>query len=107
MTNTATSFPYLFRGRTLPKRELASTTLSTVAGLRGTALRIWNWDIGVSYAQNGTTRDTDLAGVRIPAGCPVNVNVGAANHDPAEWPEPDRFDIMRAHPDRHLTFGVG
>ena len=60
LTNTATSFPYLFRGRTLPKRELASTTLSTVAGLRGTALRIWNWDIGVSYAQNGTTRDTDL-----------------------------------------------
>ncbi len=54
-----------------------------------------------------TTRDTDLAGVRIPAGCPVNVNVGAANHDPAEWPEPDRFDIMRAHPDRHLTFGFG
>ena len=37
----------------------------------------------------------------------MNVNVGAANHDPAEWPEPDRFDIMRAHPDRHLTFGFG
>jgi outer membrane receptor protein involved in Fe transport len=60
LTNTATSFPYLFRGRTLPKREVASTTLSTVAGLRGTALRIWNWETGVSYAQNGTTRDTDL-----------------------------------------------
>jgi cytochrome P450 len=54
-----------------------------------------------------TTRDTELAGVAIAAGCPVNVNVGAANHDPAEWPEPDRFDIARAHPDRHLTFGFG
>ncbi len=54
-----------------------------------------------------TTHDTDLSGVHIPAGCPVNVNVGAANHDPAEWPEPDRFDITRAHPDRHLTFGFG
>jgi cytochrome P450 len=54
-----------------------------------------------------TTRDTELGGMVIPAGCPVNVNVGAANHDPAEWPEPDRFDILRAHPDRHLTFGFG
>jgi len=54
-----------------------------------------------------TTRDVELAGVAIPARCPVNINVGAANHDPAEWPDPDRFDIARAHPDRHLTFGFG
>ena len=43
----------------------------------------------------------------IPAGCPVNVNAGSANHDPEEWPEPDRFDITREHPDRHVTFGFG
>ena len=54
-----------------------------------------------------TTREVELAGVTIPARCPVNINVGAANHDPAEWPDPDRFDITRAHPDRHLTFGFG
>ncbi len=59
-TGTTTTFPYLFRGRSLPKREVATTTLSTVAGLRGTALRIWNWETAVSYAENGTTRDTDL-----------------------------------------------
>ncbi len=63
LTNTATSFPYTFRGRYLPKREVASTTLSTVAGLRGTALRVWNWESAVSYAQNQTTRDTDLISV--------------------------------------------
>lgn len=54
-----------------------------------------------------TTRDAAVQGVAIPAGCPVIVNAGAANHDPAEWPDPDRFDIHRAHPDRHLTFGFG
>jgi outer membrane receptor protein involved in Fe transport len=59
-TNTATSFPYLFRGRYLPKREVASTTLSTVAGLRGTARRIWNWETAVSFGQNETVRDSDL-----------------------------------------------
>jgi len=59
-TNAATTFPYLFRGRYLPKREVTSTTLSTVAGLRGTALRVWNWESGVSFGQNETTRDSDL-----------------------------------------------
>ncbi len=60
LTGTTTTFPYLFRGRYLPKREVASTTLSAVAGLRGAALKVWNWETAVSYAQNGTTRDTDL-----------------------------------------------
>eukprot|EP01012_Entosiphon_sulcatum_P041792 TRINITY_DN55688_c0_g1_i1.p1 TRINITY_DN55688_c0_g1~~TRINITY_DN55688_c0_g1_i1.p1 ORF type:complete len:918 (-),score=143.31 TRINITY_DN55688_c0_g1_i1:2-2710(-) len=59
-TNTATSFPYLFRGEYLPKREVISTTMSGVAGLRGTALRIWNWETAVSYGRNETLRDTDL-----------------------------------------------
>jgi cytochrome P450 len=53
------------------------------------------------------TADTELAGVPVGAGCPVLVNSGAANRDPSEWPDPDTFDISRAHPDRHLTFGFG
>jgi outer membrane cobalamin receptor len=60
LTNTATTFPYTFRGRYLPKREVTSTTFSGVAGLRGTVLRVWNWETAVSYGQNETTRDTDL-----------------------------------------------
>ena len=62
-TNTATTFPYLFRGEYLPKREVTSTTTSSVAGLRGTALRTWNWETAVSYGQNETMRDTDLISV--------------------------------------------
>ena len=42
------------------------------------------------------TRDTELAGVAIPAGAPVAVNLGAANRDPARWDDPDRFDVFRA-----------
>lgn len=52
-------------------------------------------------------RDTELRGVAIPAGSSVMVNIGAANHDPDEWPNPDEFDIFRTNPDRHLTFGFG
>jgi len=53
-----------------------------------------------------TTRDVPVAGSVIPAGEKVLCCVGAANRDPREWRDPDRFDIRRraAH---HLGFGSG
>jgi cytochrome P450 len=41
-----------------------------------------------------------------PAGTLVTLCVGAANRDPEQFPEPDRFDIAR-RPNRHLAFGHG
>jgi outer membrane receptor protein involved in Fe transport len=57
---TATSSPFGFRSTYLPKREVASTTLSGIAGLRGTIRQKWNWESAVSYGKNETTRDSDL-----------------------------------------------
>ena len=42
----------------------------------------------------------------IPAGEFITVAVGAANRDPAEFPDPDRLDIGRK-PNNHLAFGQG
>ena len=53
------------------------------------------------------TEDVDLAGVMIPAGTFVMAITASANRDPAVYPDPDRFDITREHPDPMLTFGGG
>lgn len=53
------------------------------------------------------TEDTVVEATPVPSGCPVNVVIGSANHDPAVFPEPERFDVRRPNADRHLTFGFG
>ena len=47
-----------------------------------------------------------LGEVDLPAGTSVHMIVAAANRDPAQFPDPDRFDIAR-RPNRHLSFGLG
>jgi hypothetical protein len=51
-------------------------------------------------------RDTELSGQHIPQGGIVHLMIGAANHDPDQFPEPETFDIAR-RPNRHLSFGLG
>jgi cytochrome P450 len=34
----------------------------------------------------------------------VHLVLGAANRDPAAFPEPDQLDVAR-HPNKHVTFG--
>ena len=49
---------------------------------------------------------TALGGVELATGTYVHIGIGAANRDPAQFPDPDRLDIRRA-PNRHLAFGTG
>jgi len=48
----------------------------------------------------------ELSGGTLPAGTLITIGIGAANHDPAQFPEPERFDVGRK-PNRHLAFGQG
>jgi len=50
--------------------------------------------------------DTELAGVKMPKGTLITLCIGAANRDPEQFPDPDRFDVARA-PNRHLAFASG
>jgi cytochrome P450 len=53
-----------------------------------------------------TTRDIEIGGAYLPAGCFVTLGIGAANRDPDTFDSPDDFDIGR-QPNRHLAFAAG
>ncbi|WP_329061638.1 cytochrome P450 [Amycolatopsis sp. NBC_01480] len=54
-----------------------------------------------------TTREIEVAGVRIPEGEKVLLFLGAANRDPRKWgPDADRLDITRKAAG-HVAFGMG
>ena len=53
-----------------------------------------------------TTAGIELGGRAFPAGTFITLGVGAANRDPAQFPDPDRLDVGRK-PNRHVAFGHG
>ncbi|MBI1815222.1 MAG: cytochrome P450 [Deltaproteobacteria bacterium] len=53
-----------------------------------------------------THEDVEMGGKTIPKDSRVFAMIAAANRDPAQFPDPDRFDIERT-PNEHLAFGGG
>ena len=49
---------------------------------------------------------SEIGGRTFPEGTLVNISIGAANRDPAQFPDPHRFDVGRK-PNRHIAFGQG
>lgn len=64
------------------------------------------WDGPVAVQLRMAKQDVVLGGVPIPAGSLLDVVAGAANRDPAIFPDPDRFDIFRERK-AHFSFSRG
>ncbi len=53
-----------------------------------------------------TVKPVEIGGIMMPENTKITVCIGAANRDPGEFPEPQKFDVGRA-PNRHLAFASG
>jgi cytochrome P450 len=60
----------------------------------------------VQFTARIPKEDVELGGQRIAAGQQVMCVLGAANRDPAQFPDPDRLDVGREDI-RHVAFGLG
>ena len=65
------------------------------------------WDGPVLIQTRMAAKDVELAGVPIPKGAVIDVASGAANRDPARFPDPDKFDIFRKPQHKHFAFAYG
>jgi cytochrome P450 len=64
------------------------------------------YDSSVQATARVAKQDIELGDRRITTGQTVILYLGAANRDPAQFPQPDRLDIRRAE-NRHLAFAHG
>jgi|ERR1700722_3344317 cytochrome P450 len=61
----------------------------------------------VIYMRRTAAADTRIGQQEIAAGEKVIMYYGAANRDPAVFPDPDRLDIRRANASKNIAFGFG
>lgn len=70
------------------------------------AYEFLRYDSSVQFTTRIATTGLEVAGRRIRAGDTVTLVLGAGNHDPARYAEPERLDLTRKATD-HLSFGHG
>jgi cytochrome P450 len=76
-------------------------------GLIGSAVEeLLRYDGPVQRTARIPSEDVTIGGQTIPKGEMVMPFLGAADRDPAQFPDPDRLDIARAD-NRHIAFGMG
>jgi hypothetical protein len=74
--------------------------------IRGAFEEVLRFEAPVQTFFRTTTKDVEVAGVRMGDGEKVLLFLAAANRDPRRWDRPDRFDVRR-RATGHMTFGTG
>jgi cytochrome P450 len=76
---------------------------SLLPGIVEEAIR---WTSPVQHFMRTAAEDVEMGGQLIRKGDWMMINYVAANHDPAQFDNPRKFDAARS-PNRHLAFGAG
>ena len=76
---------------------------SLLPGIVEEAIR---WTTPVQHFMRTAAEDVELGGQQVKRGDWLMINYVAANHDPAQFENPRKFDAARS-PNRHLAFGAG
>jgi pimeloyl-[acyl-carrier protein] synthase len=85
----------------------ARASLQADPALAGSAVEeLLRYDSPVQFTSRHALVDLDIDGRRVRAGETVVAVLGAANRDPAQFPDPDRLDLARK-PNHHVAFGGG
>jgi hypothetical protein len=91
----------LLRDRAQYERLVADPTLVATA-----VPEMLRYDSPVQLTGRRTREDIAISGVTIAAGQHFTAILGAANHDPEQFADPERLDVGRAE-NRQLSFGFG
>jgi len=86
--------------------EAKARLTSNPALIRSAVEEILRFESSNQLGNRVTSAPAEVGGVMLPAGTFLTIGIGAANRDPAEFANPDLFDIAR-EPNRHLAFGSG
>src|SRR6266540_673506 len=85
----------------------ARASLQADPALAGSAVEeLLRYDSPVQFTSRHALADLEIGGGRVRAGETVVAVLGAANRDPAQFPDPDRLELARK-PNRHVAFGGG
>jgi cytochrome P450 len=88
------------------KPEAMATLRSKPELIRGAIEEMLRYDGPVQATFRTAMKDTNVGGTPIAAGTGTFVIVAAANRDPAQFKDPETFDIAR-NPNEHMAFGDG
>ncbi|HEY4605388.1 MAG TPA: cytochrome P450 [Blastococcus sp.] len=76
-------------------------------GLLPTAIEeLMRFDSPLQLFERTATEDVEIGGVTVSAGRKIAALLGAANRDPAVFPDPDTLDVGRTD-NPHISFGAG
>ncbi|WP_127782794.1 cytochrome P450 [Rhodococcus sp. X156] len=82
--------------------------LRTDPSLWGNAVEeVLRMESPVQLTARSAVRDTEVAGMAVPAGQRVVTLLGGANRDPAVFTDPHTFDVARSNAREHLSFSGG